>query len=89
MEIELFFKALSFVPAEKIGLTIGFFFVSIGKREDKENFETLAIPKSACRLISFAYHSFRVSVDKKFSPNGFNRELIFSFFCIKTKGQGI
>ena len=89
MEIELFFKALSSVPAEKIGLTIGFFFVSIGKREDKENFETLAIPKSACRLISFAYHSFRVSVDKKFSPNGFNRELIFSFFCIKTKGQGI
>jgi hypothetical protein len=32
-------------------------------------------------------HSFRVSVAEKFSPNGFNRDLIFSFFCIKTKGQ--
>jgi hypothetical protein len=26
-------------------------------------------------------HSFRVSVAERFSPNGFNRDLIFSFFC--------
>jgi hypothetical protein len=64
-----------------------FFFRLDWQREDEEKFEALAIPKSACRLISSAYHSFRVSVDKKFSPNVFNRELIFSFFCIKTKGQ--
>ena len=56
------------------------FFSLDWQREDEERFEALAIPKSACRLISSAYHSFRVSVDKKFSPNVFNRELIFSFF---------
>ena len=70
-----------------IAFTQFVFFSLDWQREDEEKFEALAIPKSACRLISSAYHSFRVSVDKKFSPNVFNRELIFSFFCIKTKGQ--
>jgi hypothetical protein len=51
------------------------------QREDEEKSEALTIPKSACRLISGAYHSFRVSVDEKFAPNDFNRDLIFSFFC--------
>jgi hypothetical protein len=32
-------------------------------------------------LISAAYHSFRVLVNEKFSPNVFHRDLIFSFFC--------
>ena len=32
-------------------------------------------------------HSFRVSVAEKFSPNGFNRDLFFWFFCNKTKEQ--
>ncbi|MCF8330777.1 MAG: hypothetical protein K9I37_10600 [Crocinitomicaceae bacterium] len=36
------------------------------QREDEENLEAKAIPKSARRLISSAYHSFRESVDEKF-----------------------
>jgi hypothetical protein len=32
-------------------------------------------------------HSFCVSVAEKFSPNGFNRDLFFWFFCNKTKEQ--
>ena len=69
----------------QVRLPIIRFFSLDWQREDEERFEALAIPKSTdvsvCRLISSAYHSFRVSVDKKFSPNVFNREMIFSFFC--------
>ena len=68
-------------------MSVSFFFRLDWQREDEENFEKSTIPKSACRLISAAYHSFRVTFAEKISPNGFNRDLIFSFFCIKTKGQ--
>jgi hypothetical protein len=51
----------------KIALNVHLFFLCLDwQREDEENFETFAIPKSACRLISSAYQSFRVSVDEKF-----------------------
>jgi hypothetical protein len=65
----------------KIQIAYSFFCCLDWQREDEENLEACAIPKSACRLICLAYQSFRVSVDYKFSPNVFNRELIFSFFC--------